>query len=96
MVRIINETIRTEMGMKKNIVWEIYEQQLKWYSHVMQMENFGIARQVAEWNPQGKQRHSRSVNILKDGFRDSMQSRNLKDEECFDQELWRKNIMSLC
>jgi hypothetical protein len=31
----------------------------------------------------------------KDGIRDSMQRRNLKDEECFDRELWRKKIVSL-
>jgi hypothetical protein len=28
-------------------------------------------------------------------IRDNMQRRNLKDEECFDRELWRKKIMSL-
>jgi hypothetical protein len=34
--------------------------------------------------------HSRAVNTWKDGIRGSMQRTNLKDEECFDQELWRK------
>jgi hypothetical protein len=36
MDRIRNETIRTKMGMKKNILQEIEEQQLRWYGHVMQ------------------------------------------------------------
>jgi hypothetical protein len=39
------------MGMKKDILQKI-EQQLRWYSHVMQMEDCRIARQVAEWTPQ--------------------------------------------
>jgi hypothetical protein len=30
------------------------------------MEDCRIARQVAEWNPQGKRRHSRPVNTWKD------------------------------
>jgi hypothetical protein len=33
------------------------------------MEDCRIARQVAEWNPQGKRRCSRSVNVWKDGIR---------------------------
>jgi hypothetical protein len=36
------------------------------------MEDCKIARQVAEWNPQGKRRHNRPVNTW-DGIRDSMQ-----------------------
>jgi hypothetical protein len=56
------------------------------------MEVGRIARQVAECNPQGKMRHGRLVITWKDGIRDSMQRRNLKDEKCFDQELWRKKL----
>jgi hypothetical protein len=95
MDRIRNETIRTKMEMKKDILQEVEEQQLRWYGHVMGMEDCKIERQVAEWNPQGKRRCGRPVNTWKEGIRDSMQRRNLKDEECFDQELWKKKIMSL-
>jgi hypothetical protein len=56
------------------------------------MEDCKIARQVAECNPQGNRR---PVNIWKDGIRESTQKRNLKDEECFDRELWRTKFMSL-
>jgi hypothetical protein len=41
---------------------------------------------IAEWNPQRK----RPVNRRKDGIRDRMQRRNIRDEECFDGEIWRK------
>jgi hypothetical protein len=34
-------------------------------------------------------------NYVQDGIRDSMQRRNLKDEECSVQEIWRTKIMSL-
>jgi hypothetical protein len=44
-------------------LWEIEEQQLRWYSHVMQMEECRIARQVAEWNPQGKRKHNRLLAV---------------------------------
>jgi hypothetical protein len=59
------------------------------------MEDCNIARQVAEWNPQGKRRGGRPVNTWKDGIRESMQRGTPKDEECFDLELWRKKITFL-
>jgi hypothetical protein len=36
MDRIRNETIGTKMGMKKDILQEIEEQQLRWCGHAMQ------------------------------------------------------------
>jgi hypothetical protein len=81
------------MGLKKDILQEIEEQQLRWHGHVMRMEDCEIAIQVAEWNPQGKRRRDRTINTLKVWIRGSMQRRNLKVEECFDREIWRKQIM---
>jgi hypothetical protein len=49
------------MGMKKDILQKMEEQQLRWYGHVMRPEDCRIARQVAEWNPQGKRRRVRPV-----------------------------------
>jgi hypothetical protein len=54
------------------------------------MEDCRIAKQVAEWNPQGKRRRSRPVSTWKDGIKDSVQRRNLKDEECFAREVLKK------
>jgi hypothetical protein len=48
------------------------------------MKDCKIARQIAEWNPQGIRRRCRPFNTWKDGIRDSVQRGNLKDEECFD------------
>jgi hypothetical protein len=36
------------MGMKKDILRELEKQQLRWYGHVMRMEDCRIARQAAE------------------------------------------------
>jgi hypothetical protein len=47
MDRIRNETIRTKMGIKKDILQEI-EQKLRRYGHVIRMEDSRTARQVAE------------------------------------------------
>jgi hypothetical protein len=43
----------------------------------------------------GKRRGSRPVNMWKVVIRDSMQRRNLKDEKCFNQELWKKKKICL-
>jgi hypothetical protein len=83
MDRIRNETITRKMGMKKE-----EEEQLGWDGHVMRMEDCRIARQVAEWNPQGERMCGRLVSIWKSGIRDKMQRRNLMDEEYFVRGLW--------
>jgi hypothetical protein len=49
-----NETIRTKIGLKKDILQEIEVQQLRWYGHIMRMEDCKITRHAAEWNPQEK------------------------------------------
>jgi hypothetical protein len=63
------------MGIKKNIVHKIEEQQLRWYGHVKRMENGKIVKQVAEWNPQGKRKRGRPINTWKDGIRENMKRR---------------------
>jgi hypothetical protein len=55
----------------------------------MDAEDCRIAGHVVEWNPQGKRRDGRPVSTWTDRIRDNMQRGNLKDEECFDRELWR-------
>jgi hypothetical protein len=95
MDKIRNEAIRTKMGIKKNTAPEIEEQQLRWYGHVKRMESGKIVKQVAEWKPQGKRKRGRPINPWKDGIRESMKRRELKDEECMDRDLWRRKIMSL-
>jgi hypothetical protein len=69
MDRVRNERIRTKIGMKKDILQGIEKQQLRWYGHVMRMEDCRIARHVAEWNPEGKRRRGRPVNTWKDETR---------------------------
>jgi hypothetical protein len=81
------------MRIKRDILQEIEEQQLKWCGHIMQMEGCRIAGRIAERNPQGKRRHGIPVSTWKVEIRDSMQSRNLKDEEYLDRELWRERIV---
>jgi hypothetical protein len=49
----------------------------------MRRQDYRIVREVAEWNPQGKV-GAADQSAWKDGFRNSMQRRNLKDEEYFD------------
>jgi hypothetical protein len=68
------------MGIKKNILQEIEEQQLRWCGHVKQMEDGKIVKQVAELKPQGKRKRSSPVNTWKDEIRESMKRKDLKDE----------------
>jgi hypothetical protein len=45
--------------------------------------------------PTGERKPRRSDSTWKDEIRDIVQSRNLKDEECLDRELLRKNVTYL-
>jgi hypothetical protein len=89
---IRNETIRTRMRMMKDILQETEGEQLRWRGLVMQMEDCRVARRVAEWNSQGQRKRGRAVNTWKDGIRDGMQRRHLKDEEYFDGGSGGKNL----
>jgi hypothetical protein len=53
------------------------------------MEDNRIDRRIAEWNPQGKSRRGKPVNIWEDTIRVIRLRGNFKDEGCFDRELWR-------
>jgi hypothetical protein len=44
MDRIRTETMRTKMGLKKDILQETEVQQLRWYGDSMRMENCKIAK----------------------------------------------------
>jgi hypothetical protein len=66
--------------MKKDTLQKTEEQQLRWYGHLMRMEDYRIAIQVVEWNPQEKWRCGRPVNTWKDGIRDSKgETQNMKN-----------------
>lgn len=54
------------------------------------MEDFKIARRVAEWNPQEDRSPGRPVNIWKDGIRDSRQRRNIKVKNVSMEDSGRK------
>jgi hypothetical protein len=95
MDKIRNETIRTKMRIKKNIVQEIEEQQLRWCGHVKRMEDGKIVKQVAEWKPQGKRKRGRPINTWKDGIRESIKRRELKDEECIDRVGEKNHVFGL-
>jgi hypothetical protein len=94
MDKIRNETIRTEMVMKKDVVQET-EQQLRWRGCVMQMEDCRIARQVAEWNPQGNRRRGRPVSTRSYGLRVRKQRRNLRTKNVSIPSSGGEKIMSL-
>jgi hypothetical protein len=88
MERIRKEIIRTKSRNEEGHITGNRRKAIKmvWSRH----KNGGqqIARQVAEWDPQGKRKRGRPVITWKDGIRDTVRSRNLK-VECVHRELWR-------
>jgi hypothetical protein len=59
----------------------------------MGLEDCRVAMRVAEWNTQGRRRLDEPDSTWKDGIWDCVQRRNRKDEDCFDQKLWREKEM---
>jgi hypothetical protein len=90
MERTRTETIRTKMGMKGDVSQETEEEQFIWHWHAMRTEGCRITRQVAEWDPQGKESHFRPESTWMDGIRKSTHRRNFEDEDYFNRKLWKK------
>jgi hypothetical protein len=89
------KSFRTKMGMKKDILQEIEEKHLKWYGHVMQTEDYLIARRVAQWNLQEKRRYGRPVSTWKDEIGTACKEETSRMKNILIDKSGGKNIMSL-
>jgi hypothetical protein len=75
------------MELKKDIVREIEGKQHRWYSHVMQLQDEKLVKQIVKWNQTGTRKHSRPSFIWTEEVRISMEKRSINDDKWQDQTL---------
>jgi len=57
--RIINVTIRQQIGLEKTIIKEIEQNQLTWYGHVQRMAEGKLPKITLKWMPKQKRARGR-------------------------------------
>jgi len=57
--RIINGTIRQQIGLEKTIIKEIEQNQLTWYGHVQRMVEGRLPKIALKWMPKQKRARER-------------------------------------
>ena len=55
--RILNVTIRQQIGLEEAIIKEIEQNQLTWYGHVQRMAEGRLLKIALKWMPETKREH---------------------------------------
>lgn len=90
--RVRNSTIRDIMEVRKDIVEVIEEKRLSWFGHVKRMEDSRIPKRILEWHAEGRRGRGRPKERWMNGVQQSMNRRNLKEDDAMDREIWRRRI----
>jgi hypothetical protein len=83
-----------KIELKKDIVEEIGEQ-LKWYSHVMQLQDDKSIKQIMKWNPTETRKCGRSNITWNGGVIIIMEKTKINNKESLDQDMWKRKVLSL-
>jgi L-alanine-DL-glutamate epimerase-like enolase superfamily enzyme len=95
MDRIRNQTVRTKMGMKEDILREIEEHQLRWYGHVMRMEDCRMLDRLQNRTHRGKGGAADQSTHGRMGLRTACKEETLRVKNISIESSGGKTIMSL-
>lgn len=87
--RIRNEQIRREMSAEETVIERIEKKSLKWFGHLLRMEETRWPKRIFQWTPPGKQKRGRPHRSWNEGIRRAMRERNLDEEMVHDRGEWR-------
>jgi len=90
--RIINVTIRQQIGLEETIVKEIERNQLTWYGHVQRMAEGRLPRIALKWMPKQKKARGRPKKNWIEGIRKAMHERNLNESQWEDRNQWSLGV----
>jgi len=86
--RILNVTIRQQIGLEEAIIKEIEQNQLTWYGHVQNMAEGRLLKIALKWMPKQKRARGRPKKNWMEGIRKAMNERNLKEGQWKDRKQW--------
>jgi len=70
--RIINVTIRQQIGLEETITKEIEQNQLTWYGHVQRIAEGRLPKIALKWMPKQKRARGRPKKNWMEGIRKAM------------------------
>ena len=76
------------MQTEQLILGRIQRRQLKWYGHLLRMEDICWPKKIYQWAPHGRRRRGRPQQSWRNQLTDFMGSRNMEDM-AEDRHLWR-------
>jgi hypothetical protein len=63
---------------------------LKWYGHVLRMEDNRWPKQIMTWSLEGRRRRGRSEMVCEREMERLMKQKNLTPEDAVNRQLWRR------
>ena len=79
--KIPNTAIRTKMQAEQSILDRIQRRQLKWYGHLLRMEDSRWSKKIYQWTPHGRRRRGRPQQSWRNQVTDFMKSRNMEEDK---------------
>ena len=90
--RLINVTIREEIGLEETIIKEIEQKQLTWYGHVQRMAEERLPKIALKWMPKQKRARGRPKKNWMEGIKKAMKERNLNGGQWEDRKQWSLGV----
>ena len=90
--KIPNTTIRSKMQAEQSILDRMQRRQLKWYGHLLRMEDSRWPKKIYQWTPHSRRRIGRPQKSWKNQVTNFMGSRNMVEDMAEDRNLWDLGI----
>ena len=76
------------MQAEQSILDRIQRGKLKWYGHLLRMEDGPWLKKIYLWTPHGRRRRGRPQQTWRNQVTDFMKSRNMEEDMAEDRHLW--------
>ena len=80
------------MQAEQSILDRIQRRQLKWYGHLLRIEDSRWPKKIYQWTPHGRRRRGRPEQSWRNQVMDFMRNRNLEEDMAEDRHLWRLEV----
>lgn len=87
--RIRNHEIRRRMGAEENVIDRIEKRKLKWFGHLMRMQQQRWPKRLFQWTPAGRGIRGRPRRSWYQQIKEIMDTRGIQEEDALDRERWR-------
>jgi hypothetical protein len=84
--RVINVTIRQQIGLEGTIIKEFEQNQLTWYGHVQRMAEGRLPKIALKWTPKHKRARGRPKKNWMEGIKKAMHERKLNEGQWEDKK----------